>query len=206
MLLLDVGPFQHDVAQLQALSVIEPTRTTCVRTILQTGKAFGVVALDGIDQRLLAHVGKAGRLAPRHSIHGVGDGLHPLVFAWRPGRERRVPKLLRRLLWLAIVVAGALALVLPSQLEGFGLPPLEAALHATPSVLSDLPVFDETLGDAALRVPAGDAHALAAALCTIESDPGLRARLGAQARARAQRYSWAAGAAVLYDVLREAAR
>jgi glycosyltransferase involved in cell wall biosynthesis len=58
----------------------------------------------------------------------------------------------------------ARALVMPSLLEGFGLPPLEALVRGTPAVVSDLPVFRETLGDAATFVPAGDEAAWADAL------------------------------------------
>ncbi|MEP6955066.1 MAG: glycosyltransferase, partial [Solirubrobacteraceae bacterium] len=53
---------------------------------------------------------------------------------------------------LAALYAGALAVVTPSLLEGFGLPALEAAAYGTPAIVSDLPCFAETLGDAALRV------------------------------------------------------
>jgi glycosyltransferase involved in cell wall biosynthesis len=60
--------------------------------------------------------------------------------------------------------AGARAVVAPSHLEGYGLPPLEAALHGTPAIVSDLPVFRETLGAGALFVAPGDEHALTRAL------------------------------------------
>ena len=85
---------------------------------------------------------------------------------------------------LASLYAGALAVVQPSWLEGFGLPPLEAAAHGTPAVVSDLPCFAETLGDGALRVAPGDADALAEALLRIAGDDDLRARLGEAARER----------------------
>jgi glycosyltransferase involved in cell wall biosynthesis len=58
----------------------------------------------------------------------------------------------------------ALVLAMPSRLEGFGFPPLEAALAGTPSVVSDLPVFRETLGDRRRFAPPGDAEAWAEAL------------------------------------------
>ena len=106
---------------------------------------------------------------------------------------------------LAALYAGALAVVAPSYLEGFGLPPLEAAAHGTPAVVSDLPCFAETLGDAALRVPAGDAGALADALLRIAGDDELRARLGAAARERAARYTWERAAAALHPLLGGAA-
>jgi glycosyltransferase involved in cell wall biosynthesis len=106
---------------------------------------------------------------------------------------------------LAALYAGALAVVVPSYLEGFGLVALEAAAHGTPAVLSDLPCFAETLGDAALRVPVGDAGALADALLRIGGDDALRARLGAAARERAALYTWEQAAATLHPLLAQAA-
>jgi glycosyltransferase involved in cell wall biosynthesis len=106
---------------------------------------------------------------------------------------------------LAALYAGALAVVAPSHLEGFGLVPLEAAAHGTPAVVSDLACFAETLGDAALRVPVGDAGALAEALLRVAGDDGLRARLGAAARQRAALYTWERAAAALHPLLVQAA-
>jgi glycosyltransferase involved in cell wall biosynthesis len=106
---------------------------------------------------------------------------------------------------LAALYAGALAVIQPSYLEGFGLPPLEAAAHGTPAVVSDLPCFAETLGDAALRVPPGDAEALADALLRVAGDDALRARLGAAARERAGAYTWERSAVALHALLAEAA-
>jgi glycosyltransferase involved in cell wall biosynthesis len=67
--------------------------------------------------------------------------------------------------------AGARALIAPSYLEGYGLPPLEAALHGTPSIVSDLPVFHETLGAGALFVAAGDVDAWAQAMTETPPTP-----------------------------------
>ena len=106
---------------------------------------------------------------------------------------------------LAALYAGALAVVAPSHLEGFGLVALEAAAHGTPAVVSDLECFAETLGDAALRVPVGDASALADALLRIAGDDALRARLGAAARERAALYTWQRAARALHPLLARAA-
>jgi glycosyltransferase involved in cell wall biosynthesis len=106
---------------------------------------------------------------------------------------------------LASLYAGALAVVQPSHLEGFGLPPLEAAAHGTPAVVSALECFEETLGDAALRVAPGDADALAEALLRIAGDEALRARLGAAARERAAAYTWERSADALHALLAGAA-
>ena len=106
---------------------------------------------------------------------------------------------------LAQLYAAALALVMPSRLEGFGLPPVEAAAHGVPSVTSDLPVFRETLGDAALTFPVGNADALAKALVLISGDSGLRARIGGDARLAVSKLTWDSAAASLRAVLAEAA-
>ena len=98
--------------------------------------------------------------------------------------------------------AGAAALAMPSRLEGFGFPPLEAALAGTASVVSDLPVFRETLGDdGALFVPVDDAAALADALLAVVADDGA---LAARARAAAERFGWDRAADALHAVLAEA--
>jgi len=106
---------------------------------------------------------------------------------------------------LAALYAGALAVVAPSWLEGFGLPPVEAAALGTPSVVTDLPVFAETLGAGALRVAPGDAAGLADALVRIAADDALRAELGAAARQSAVRYDWGRSAQAMHAVLAAAA-
>lgn len=106
---------------------------------------------------------------------------------------------------LARLYADAYALVMPSREEGFGLPPLEAARLAVPSILSDLPIFAETLGEASVRVPVGDEEALADALLQLESEPHRRNELGKAAQERAARYAPDHAARELRDVLAAAA-
>ena len=92
---------------------------------------------------------------------------------------------------LGALYAGALAVVLPSWLEGFGLPPVEGLAAGAPAIVSDLPVFREVLGEGALYVRPGDADGLADALLSLASDPALRARLLAAGRAQIAPLSWA---------------
>ncbi len=97
---------------------------------------------------------------------------------------------------------GALALVVPSLLEGYGLPLREALARGTPAVVSDLPVFGPELSPAVLRVPPGDADALTAALLEL---PAVRDRLAAAAPATVAGLTWSAAARATRDVLAEAA-
>jgi glycosyltransferase involved in cell wall biosynthesis len=102
------------------------------------------------------------------------------------------------------IYGGATALMLVSHHEGFGFPPLEALAAGTPSIVSELSVFDETLGDAALRVD-GDVRELAERLLRLEREPGLREGLVGGAEAIVSRFDWERAAEETYAALREAA-
>jgi glycosyltransferase involved in cell wall biosynthesis len=106
---------------------------------------------------------------------------------------------------LASLYSGAVALVTSSWMEGYGLPPLEAAACGTPSIVSDLPVYDETLGDSAVRVPRGDAVALAGALLRMEREPEARAQLAQAAHRAVAPLTWARAARETHAVLAGAA-
>ena len=106
---------------------------------------------------------------------------------------------------LASLYSGALALVMPSWLEGFGLPPLEAAACGTPSIVSDLAVYDETLGANVVRVPRGNEVALAGALLRMEREPRARAELAEAAHHAVAPLTWARAARETHAVLAGAA-
>jgi glycosyltransferase involved in cell wall biosynthesis len=106
---------------------------------------------------------------------------------------------------LDALYTAALGLVSASREEGFGFTPLEALARGTPAVVPDLPPFRETLGDAALSFPPGDAEALAGALLRLEREPGLRKRLVAAAAEPLARLSWAEAARRTREVLAAAA-
>lgn len=96
----------------------------------------------------------------------------------------------------------ATALVMPSRYEGFGLPILEAMARGCPVIASDLPVFREAFGDAALRVPVGDATTLAGAMTELANDPQSRAARVRSGLLRATPYAFAAQDAALHQALR----
>jgi alpha-1,3-rhamnosyl/mannosyltransferase len=91
---------------------------------------------------------------------------------------------------LARLYDEAIALVMPSREEGFGLPAAEAMAHGTAVITSNAAALVEITGDAALHVDANDAGALAAAMLRVAREPSLRAELGANGAARAARFTW----------------
>jgi glycosyltransferase involved in cell wall biosynthesis len=132
--------------------------------------AWAAAALDGVD--LLV----------------AGEGREPVPGATLLGHVTDAE--------LHALYAGAQAVVLPSHLEGFGLPPREAAAHGTPSIVSDLPTLRLP---GTLRVPPGDVEALADALRRL---PDERARLVAELPPPR---TWAGAARDQRAVLEEAA-
>ncbi|MER2264665.1 glycosyltransferase family 4 protein [Methylobacterium oxalidis] len=78
-----------------------------------------------------------------------------------------------------------------ARYEPFGLAVLEAADAGCALVLSDIPTFRELWDGAALFVPPEE-EAAASAIASLADEPGLRAALGAAARARASDYGVAA--------------
>jgi glycosyltransferase involved in cell wall biosynthesis len=56
---------------------------------------------------------------------------------------------------VAVLVAGAAALLMPSRAEGFGLPVAEAMALGTPVLATDLPVYREFAGDYPVYLPPG---------------------------------------------------
>lgn len=86
--------------------------------------------------------------------------------------------------------ARATAVVMPSVLETFGHPLLEALIAGVPLVVSDIPVFREIAGDHAWYFQPHDEHALARALeSTSKRDGEVMARIESGA-AHASRCTW----------------
>jgi len=197
---------------------LDPDRVTVASPGLSPAGAPAGLAPDGIPDRYLLFV---GALEPRKGpdllavayARARTAGLDIPLVVVGGGRLRSAFDGLPDTTLLEAVTpteldglyAGATAVVAPSWLEGFGFVPLEAALHGTPSVLSALPVFAETLQDHALYVPVGDAEALSAMLVKVVLDPARRRATGALARERAATFTWEACAAGLYPALAAAA-
>jgi O-antigen biosynthesis alpha-1,2-mannosyltransferase len=90
---------------------------------------------------------------------------------------------------LAALYRGALALVMPSREEGFGLPALEAMACGCAVITSNAPALIEITADAALHVEP-EVDAIADAMQRIASDDVLRRTLAQRGIARAQTFTW----------------
>ena len=90
---------------------------------------------------------------------------------------------------LAALYRGAIALVMPSAEEGFGLPAAEAMACGTAVITSRAAALVEITCDAALHVDA-EPGALAAAMQRLIDDDDLRRALSTRGRERARSMTW----------------
>jgi glycosyltransferase involved in cell wall biosynthesis len=106
---------------------------------------------------------------------------------------------------LAALYACARALVLPSLYEAVGFTALEAMACGAPVVCSDGGGLPDTVGDAALVVPALDVAAWTHALTVISEQETVRQRLIAAGHELVRQRNWEAAASSYRDIYREAA-
>ncbi len=109
--------------------------------------------------------------------------------------DDRLPELYRR----------AMAVILPSLLEGFGLPALEAMASGTPVCVSDIPALREVVGDAGLFFDPLKTEAIAQALGDLTTNSELRDSLAARGLTRASGFQWDEAARSTLEVYRAVA-
>jgi glycosyltransferase involved in cell wall biosynthesis len=91
---------------------------------------------------------------------------------------------------LVALIRGATALVLPSRLEGFGLPVAEALAAGGVVIHSRIPVLTEISQGAALTFDPTSPEELAGGLRRLSRDADLRAALREKGLARARELTW----------------
>lgn len=91
---------------------------------------------------------------------------------------------------LVALYNGALAVVLPSFYEGFGLPLVEGFACGTPAIASRVASIPEVAGDAALYVDPHDVETITEAMERCATEPELRAEMAERALERSGQFSW----------------
>jgi glycogen(starch) synthase len=88
--------------------------------------------------------------------------------------------------------SGALALLMPSRLEGLPMVPAEAMVAGVPVVATSVGAIPEIVEPphGGVLVPPDDPHALAEAAVSLLADPARREALSRSARHSAERFSW----------------
>lgn len=104
------------------------------------------------------------------------------------------------------LIAGAVAVTLPSTFEGFGAPALEAMALGTPLVAARAASLPEVVGDAGLLVDPTLSEEWSRTMTTLLHDPAERDRLAAAGRERAASYGWDRAARAQLELWRGGSR
>jgi glycosyltransferase involved in cell wall biosynthesis len=207
-----VGPLARWLVRRASVVVVAST------ALAEDARAFGARAVRVIPSGVAIpgsvaepddppHVLYVGRLSEEKGVRElaeasrdlplvvVGDGplraLFPQAVGFVPPHE------------LAPWYERAAVVVIPSRREGYGMVAREAMAYGRPVVATAVGGLVDAVedGETGLLVPAGDVAALRAATRRLLDDAGLRARLGANARASARRrFSFESAAGKMLEV------
>lgn len=102
------------------------------------------------------------------------------------------------------LMSGAVALLLPSECEGFGLPAVEAAACGTPVIATTMSPLPQILAGGGIFVDPKDHAALVNAMRQLLTDSATHRAMSQRAREQASRLTWQATAQSALAALREA--
>ena len=174
--------YQIDGDYLLAVATLEPRKNLALLI-----KAFaGFKSQNPALHVKLAVVGAKGWKYPSlfHTVHSLGLESSIIFLGYVPDED------------LPYLYSAASLFLFPSVYEGFGLPILEAAMSKTPLMLSDIPVFREIAGSAAVYFDPRNARQLAEKISAWFAKPDINNRLAADLA----KYSWKKTAAEYLDI------
>ena len=93
--------------------------------------------------------------------------------------------------------------LMPSLLEGYGLPAIEAMHLGTPAIVSRAAALPEVCGDAALYFDPMDAAALANTMCEINTNPALAGEMRERGLRHTKKFCWDQSADALERVIEQ---
>ena len=148
--------------------------------------------------------------------HPAAVALPPLVVAGAAAADPRLQGLVRAGVARAVPHPGdgelvalyreALALLVPSRNEGFGLPALEAMACGCPVIAACAGALPEVCGGAAILLDPDDLASWRAAITGLAADPSRRAGLAAAGVERARDFTWERTARGMLELYRAAIR
>jgi len=102
---------------------------------------------------------------------------------------------------LAVLLNLATVLILPSLLEGFGLPAIEAAACGCPVVATTASPIPEVLGEGGIYIDPANRRSIEAALVRVLRSESLRERMSAAGQDAAGRLTWDRAATQMLQVI-----
>jgi glycosyltransferase involved in cell wall biosynthesis len=152
-------------------------------------------ALSLVDPAVRPHLVITGSrgddpLTPIVQEHGLADWVD--LRSWVSPEE------------LETLYSTASALAMPSFEDGFCLPALEAMLVGLPVMLSDIPVYREVGGDAALYFDPTNIHSIADAMTKVATSSDLRSQLTRDGYVQTAKFTWPKVATSMLEAFRVA--
>lgn len=103
----------------------------------------------------------------------------------------------------AYLYKNAACFVLPSHYEGFGMPILEAMQYNTPVAISDIDVFREVAGDAALYFDKDSPEDITRKICSLLTNAKIVNKLTNKGKERLKQFSWQDNARKIIGAIEE---
>jgi glycosyltransferase involved in cell wall biosynthesis len=172
----DYGPHKNLGALMRSFRRLKKKRTLDTLSLVIVGPEFS------------APLGKSQIFAKCDGIRGETDCIYHLGFL--PDDD------------LKMLYQGAEALVIPSLMEGFGLPGIEAVSCGTPVIATRESPLPEMLGDAAIAVDPKNEQNLEMAMISLLEDQGLAQQLRHAAIVLSDKFRWSHSAEQLSKLFR----